>query len=64
VEFVPTARPVTIEANYLAPTYHAVALASGGRKAHQTSEEIAIIELEQLEALLVRIVAVGRRAAP
>jgi acetylornithine deacetylase/succinyl-diaminopimelate desuccinylase-like protein len=60
-EFVPTARPVTIEANYLAPTYNAVALASGGRKAHQTSEEIAIIELEQLEALLVRIVAIGIR---
>jgi tripeptide aminopeptidase len=61
VEFVPMARAVTIEANYLAPTYHAVALASGGRKAHQTSEEIAIVELEQLEALLVRIVALGRR---
>jgi tripeptide aminopeptidase len=59
VEFVPTARPVTIEANYLAPTYHAVALASGGRKAHQTSEEITVTELDQLEALLVRIVALG-----
>lgn len=50
----------TLEANYLAATVDIVAVASGGRAPHQTSESIAVAELEQLEALLIAIV---RRAA-
>jgi tripeptide aminopeptidase len=52
-------RPVTIEASYLAPRYDAVALASGGRAPHELGEHIAVAELEQLEALLLGIVAPG-----
>ncbi len=47
---------VTLEANYLAAGVDVVALASGGRDPHQTSESIAVAELQQLEALLTRIV--------
>ncbi len=47
----------TLEANYLAASVDVVAVASGGRGPHQTSESIAVAELEQLEALLTAIVA-------
>ena len=46
----------TLEANYLAAEVDVVAVASGGRAPHQTSESIAVAELQQLEALLTRIV--------
>ncbi len=46
----------TLEANYLAAGVDVVAVASGGRDPHQTSESIAVAELDQLEALLTRIV--------
>lgn len=53
----------TLEANYLAASVDVVAVASGGRGPHQTSESIAVAELEQLEALLTAIVALaGGRA--
>jgi tripeptide aminopeptidase len=47
----------TLEANYLASTTDVVALASGGRDAHQFTESIAVAELQTLEALLCAIVA-------
>jgi tripeptide aminopeptidase len=47
----------TLEANYLAATTDVVALASGGRHAHQFSESISVAELEALEALLCAIVS-------
>jgi hypothetical protein len=46
----------TLEANYLAAHTDVVALASGGRDAHQFSESIAVDELRTLEALLCAIV--------
>jgi tripeptide aminopeptidase len=46
----------TLEANYLASQVDVVAVASGGRSPHQTSESIAIAELDQLESLLTGIV--------
>jgi tripeptide aminopeptidase len=46
----------TLEANYLAASTDVVALASGGRHAHQFSESIAVTELQALEALLCAIV--------
>jgi tripeptide aminopeptidase len=51
----------TLEANYLAADTDVVALASGGREAHQHTESIAVSELRSLEALLCAIVdlAVG-----
>jgi tripeptide aminopeptidase len=49
----------TLEANYLADRTDVVAVASGGRDPHQTSESITTAELEQLEALLRRIVELG-----
>ena len=52
----------TLEANHLAADVDVVAVASGGRGPHQTSESIAVAELEQLEALLTRIVELARRA--
>jgi tripeptide aminopeptidase len=47
----------TLEANYLAATTDVVALASGGRDAHQYSESISVAELEALEALLCEIIS-------
>jgi tripeptide aminopeptidase len=47
----------TLEANYLAATTDVVALASGGRDAHQFSESISVGELRALEALLCAIVS-------
>jgi len=49
----------SLEANYLAAEVDVVAVASGGRGPHQPSESIAVAELDQLEALLVRIVALA-----
>jgi tripeptide aminopeptidase len=46
----------TLEANYLAASTDVVALASGGRDAHQHTESIAVTELQALEALLCAIV--------
>lgn len=46
----------SLEANYLAAKVDVVAVASGGRDPHQPSESIAVSELDQLEALLARIV--------
>jgi len=46
----------TLEANYLCDATDVVALASGGRDAHQTTESIELIELRRLEALLSAIV--------
>lgn len=46
----------SLEANYLAAEVDVVAMASGGRAPHQPGESIAVTELRQLEALLVRIV--------
>jgi tripeptide aminopeptidase len=46
----------TLEANYLAARVDVVAVSSGGRGPHQTSESIAVADLHQLEALLTRIV--------
>jgi di/tripeptidase len=54
----------TLEANYLAARTDVVAVASGGRDPHQTSESIAVTELDQLEALLIRIVELGAIPAP
>jgi acetylornithine deacetylase/succinyl-diaminopimelate desuccinylase-like protein len=61
VQLVLKEHPVTIEANYLAGAYDTVAIASGGRGPHQTSETIATRELEQLETLLLHIVHAGGR---
>ncbi len=49
----------TLEANYLAAWTDVVAMASGGRDPHQTSESIATAEIDQLGALLRRIVELG-----
>jgi tripeptide aminopeptidase len=46
----------TLEANYLAGAADVVALASGGRDAHQFTESIAAAEIRTLEALLCAIV--------
>jgi len=46
----------TLEANYLAAASDVVALASGGRDAHQFTESIDLVELRTLEALLCAIV--------
>ena len=56
VTFTATAAHATLEANYLAARTDVVALASGGSEPHQFSESITVAELEQLEALLTRIV--------
>jgi tripeptide aminopeptidase len=52
----------TLEANYLAGDTDVVALASGGRNAHQFTESIDEVEIQTLEALLWAIVqeAIGR----
>jgi tripeptide aminopeptidase len=47
----------TLEANYLCAGTDVVALASGGRDAHQFTESIDTAELRTLEALLCAIVA-------
>ena len=52
-------RQATLEANYLAARTDVVAVASGGRDPHQTSESIPVTELERLEALLTAIVRLG-----
>jgi acetylornithine deacetylase/succinyl-diaminopimelate desuccinylase-like protein len=57
--FVQEDAHATLEANYLAADTDVVAVASGGRDPHQTTESITTAELEQLEALLVRIVELG-----
>jgi di/tripeptidase len=49
----------TLEANYLAPRSDVVAVASGGRDPHQTSESITVRELNHLETLLTSIVELG-----
>jgi tripeptide aminopeptidase len=49
----------SLEANYLAADADVVAVASGGRGPHQPGESIAVAELHQLEALLMRIVEVA-----
>lgn len=46
----------TLEANYLCAATDVVALASGGRDAHQFTESIELVELMALEALLCAIV--------
>jgi tripeptide aminopeptidase len=46
----------TLEANYLCAATDVVALASGGRDAHQFTESIELVELRTLEALLCAIV--------
>jgi tripeptide aminopeptidase len=51
----------TLEANYLCAGADVVALASGGRDAHQYTESITVAELRALEALLGAIV---EQAAP
>jgi acetylornithine deacetylase/succinyl-diaminopimelate desuccinylase-like protein len=56
VQVVEQDAQATLEANYLADRSDVVALASGGRDPHQTSESIAVSELQQLEALLDAIV--------
>ena len=53
----------TLEANYLAAWTDVVAVASGGRDPHQTSESITVAELDQLQALLERIVELAGAAA-
>lgn len=53
----------TLEANYLAASVDVVAVASGGRRPHQTRESIAVAELEQLEALLAAIVVAAAGSA-
>ena len=52
----------TLEANYLCASTDVVALASGGRDAHQFTESIDIVEIRTLESLLCAIVqeATGR----
>ncbi len=47
----------TLEANYLCAATDVVALASGGRDAHQFTESIGVAELRTLESLLCAIVA-------
>jgi tripeptide aminopeptidase len=59
IELVEEEAQATLEANYLAAHTDVVALASGGRDPHQTSESITTAELDQLEALLLRIVELG-----
>jgi acetylornithine deacetylase/succinyl-diaminopimelate desuccinylase-like protein len=56
-EFRVTEAHATLEANYLAADTDVVALASGGRDAHQFTESIAVSELHALEALLCAIVS-------
>jgi tripeptide aminopeptidase len=56
VQFSATQAHATLEANYLAADIDVVALASGGRDAHQPSESITVGELRALEALLCAIV--------
>jgi tripeptide aminopeptidase len=56
VTFATTEAHATLEANYLAAGTDVVALASGGSGPHQFSESITVAELQQLEALLTRIV--------
>ena len=56
VTFADTEAHATLEANYLAAATDVVALASGGSGPHQFSESITVAELQQLEALLTRIV--------
>jgi tripeptide aminopeptidase len=46
----------TLEANYLCAATDVVALASGGRDAHQFTESIEVAELRTLEALLCGVV--------
>jgi tripeptide aminopeptidase len=53
----------TLEANYLAAWTDVVAVASGGRDPHQTSESITVAELDQLQALLERIIELAGAAA-
>jgi acetylornithine deacetylase/succinyl-diaminopimelate desuccinylase-like protein len=61
VDHVPGARyvleqgPFTLEANHLAPLCDTIAIASGGRDAHEPTESITTAELDQLEAVLVGI---------
>jgi acetylornithine deacetylase/succinyl-diaminopimelate desuccinylase-like protein len=62
VEVIQEEAQATLEANYLAARSDVVAVASGGRNPHQTSESIAVAELEHLEALLTRIVELGAGA--
>jgi tripeptide aminopeptidase len=59
VPLISEERQATLEANYLAARADVVAVASGGRDPHQTSESIAVTELERLEALLLAIVEIG-----
>jgi tripeptide aminopeptidase len=59
VSFAATEAHATLEANYLAGEVDVVALASGGRDAHQHSESIAVDELRRLEALLTAIVTLA-----
>jgi tripeptide aminopeptidase len=60
VTFTTTEAHATLEANYLAASTDVVALASGGSDPHATTESITVAELEQLEALLTRIVELAR----
>ena len=53
------AAQASLEANYLAAEVDVVAVASGGRDPHQSSESITVAELDQLEALLARVVALA-----
>jgi acetylornithine deacetylase/succinyl-diaminopimelate desuccinylase-like protein len=62
VRFSVTQAHATLEANYLAAATDVVALASGGRDAHQPSESITVGELRALEALLCAIVREAARA--
>jgi len=57
VSFVAEDAHATLEANYLAAQTDVVAVASGGRDPHQLTESITVAELEQLEGLLVAILA-------
>jgi acetylornithine deacetylase/succinyl-diaminopimelate desuccinylase-like protein len=59
VKLIEEQAQATLEANYLAARSDVVAVASGGRDPHQTSESITVAELDQLEALLIRIVELG-----
>ncbi|MFZ0041174.1 MAG: M20/M25/M40 family metallo-hydrolase [Solirubrobacteraceae bacterium] len=59
LEVVEEEAHATLEANYLAEQLDVVAVASGGSDPHQTSESITTSELEQLEALLTKIVELG-----
>jgi tripeptide aminopeptidase len=51
--------PSTLEANYLARLCDTVAVSSGGREPHQTSESIEVRELTQLTELLTAVVRAG-----